>query len=244
MRENIVYMSVDDLTPYENKPRINDKAVEYVANSIKEFGFKVPIVVDENNIIVAGHTRLKASKKLGLEQVPVIVASDLTDEKVRAFRLADNKVSELAEWDEEKLAEEIESIERSMTEFGFEEMAEAEEIVERDNPYTSRIEVPFYEPTGEEISLKELADTSVRDNLINEINQADIPQDIADFLILSSQRHVVFDYRKIAEYYSNASEEVQYLMEKSALVIIDYDDAIKRGYVKLQAEALEMLDDE
>ena len=100
-------MSVDDLTPYENNPRINDKAVEYVANSIKEFGFKVPIVVDENNIIVAGHTRLKASKKLGLEQVPVIVASDLTDEKVRAFRLADNKVSELAEWDEEKLAEHI-----------------------------------------------------------------------------------------------------------------------------------------
>jgi len=86
----IVNKKVDDLIPYENNPRYNDEAVEYVANSIKEFGFKVPIIIDKNNVIVAGHTRYKASLELGLEEVPTIIADDLTDEQVKAFRLADN----------------------------------------------------------------------------------------------------------------------------------------------------------
>ena len=89
---NIVDIKLDDLKPYENNPRNNEEAIEPVANSIKIFGFKVPIVVDKNNIIIAGHTRYKAAKKLGLNKVPCIVADDLTDEQVKAFRLADNKV--------------------------------------------------------------------------------------------------------------------------------------------------------
>ncbi len=93
----IEYKKIDDLKPYENNPRFNDDAVEYVANSIKEFGFKVPIVIDKDNVIVAGHTRYKASMELGLEEVPCIVADDLTDEQVKAFRLADNKVGEKAQ---------------------------------------------------------------------------------------------------------------------------------------------------
>ena len=87
MEDNFKYLNVDDLIPYENNPRKNDGAVDFVAKSIEEFGFKVQIVVDKNNIVVAGHTRLKASKKLGLEKVPVIIADDLTDEQVKAFRL-------------------------------------------------------------------------------------------------------------------------------------------------------------
>lgn len=118
-RIEIKYMPVDELLPYVNNPRKNDKAVEYVANSIKEFGFKVPIVVDEKNEVIAGHTRLKASKKLGIEEVPVIVAGDLSEEQVRAFRLADNKVSELAEWDTELLDIEIEEINFNLELFGF-----------------------------------------------------------------------------------------------------------------------------
>lgn len=101
---NIVELSIHDLVPYENNPRNNLEAVEYVANSIEKFGFKVPIVVDTNNVIVAGHTRYMASKKLGLETVPCIVADDLTEEQIKAFRLADNKVSEIATWDDELLA--------------------------------------------------------------------------------------------------------------------------------------------
>lgn len=114
-------MNIELLIPYENNPRNNDKAVEAVARSIKEFGFKVPIIIDKNNVIVAGHTRLKAAKKLGLKDVPVIVADDLTEDQIKAFRLADNKVSEIATWNDELLLEELKSIEFDMTLFNFEE---------------------------------------------------------------------------------------------------------------------------
>jgi ParB-like chromosome segregation protein Spo0J len=111
---------LDEIKPYENNPRNNDGAVEAVSNSIKRFGFKVPIVVDSDGVIVAGHTRYKAAKLLGLQKVPCIVADDLTDEQVKAFRLADNKVSELATWDDEKLDIELDGLaDFDMSEFGF-----------------------------------------------------------------------------------------------------------------------------
>lgn len=108
------------LTPYKNNPRNNDEAVEPVANSISEFGFKVPIVATSDGEIINGHTRWKAAKKLKLKTVPVIIADDLTEEQVRAFRLADNKVAEIAQWDIELLLSEIESVDNlDMTLFGF-----------------------------------------------------------------------------------------------------------------------------
>lgn len=116
----IVYKKIKDLVPYEKNPRYNDEAVDYVANSIKEFGFKVPIVIDKNNVIIAGHTRYKASEKLGLKEVPTIVADDLTEEQVKAYRLADNKVSEKATWDYDLLDEELSNIlDINMNDFGF-----------------------------------------------------------------------------------------------------------------------------
>mgnify|MGYP003301190276 CR=1 FL=1 len=116
----IINKKIDELKPYENNPRFNDDAVEYVAKSIKEFGFKVPIIIDKNNVIVAGHTRYKASLELGLEKVPCIVADDLSDEQVKAFRLADNKVSEKADWNFELLDDELKDIlELNMEDFGF-----------------------------------------------------------------------------------------------------------------------------
>lgn len=118
--EGLILININDLIPYENNPRINDNAVDAVANSIKEFGFKVPIVVDKNNVIVAGHTRLKAAQKLGLEEVPVIVADDLTPEQIKAFRLADNKVSELADWDFNALNAELANLSNiDMSQFNF-----------------------------------------------------------------------------------------------------------------------------
>lgn len=106
----IVNKKIDELKPYVNNPRFNDEAVEYVANSIKEFGFKVPIIIDKNNEIVAGHTRYKASLELGLKEVPCIVADDLNDEQIKAFRLVDNKVSEKASWNFDLLGEELDDI--------------------------------------------------------------------------------------------------------------------------------------
>lgn len=112
--------NVNELVEYWNNPRNNDDAVEKVAESIKEFGFKVPIIIDKNNVIVAGHTRLKASLLLGLKTVPCIIAEDLTDEQIKAFRLVDNKVAELAEWDFGKLEEEKEKLSTIELElFGF-----------------------------------------------------------------------------------------------------------------------------
>lgn len=115
-------MRVADIIPYENNPRKNEGAVDAVAASIKEFGFKVPIVVDSENVVVAGHTRLKAAEKLGLESVPVVIADDLNEEQVKAFRLADNKTAELAGWDFEALDIELFDIDKiDMEQFGFTE---------------------------------------------------------------------------------------------------------------------------
>lgn len=128
----IIYKQVSDLIPYEKNARKNDKAVKYVAKSIEEFGFKVPIIIDRNNVVVCGHTRLKASEKLGIEEVPCIVADDLTDEQIKAFRLADNKVAEKAEWDVGLLNEELDNIlSFDMEDFGF-EMFSMDDIDELD----------------------------------------------------------------------------------------------------------------
>jgi len=117
----ITYKNIDEIIPYENNPRKNDEAVQYVANSIKEFGFKVPIIIDKDGVIVAGHTRYKAANELGLKEVPVILADDLTEDQIKAFRIADNKVGEKAGWDLDKLKLELEDIDLNidMTEFGF-----------------------------------------------------------------------------------------------------------------------------
>ena len=125
---DIVEKKIKDIKPYEKNARKNDEAVQYVAESIRHFGFKVPIVIDKNNVIVAGHTRYKASKELGLETVPCVVADDLTDEQVRAFRLADNKVAEFSDWDIDLLSDELADIlDIDMTDFGFDFAEEEEE---------------------------------------------------------------------------------------------------------------------
>lgn len=118
----IIEKNITELQEYENNPRNNDGAVEAVAESIAQFGFKVPIIIDADGVIVAGHTRKKAAERLGLETVPCIIADDLTPEQVAAFRLADNKTAELAEWDLEKLQIEMEALrdfDVDLSAFGF-----------------------------------------------------------------------------------------------------------------------------
>lgn len=133
----IINRKIDEIIPYKNNPRNNDEAVDYVAKSIEEFGFKVPIILDKNNIIVTGHTRLKAAKKLGLKEVPTIMADDLTDEQIKAFRLADNKVSEYATWNDDLLNIELQDLDIDMTDFGFDidlGLDEEQEIIEDEVP--------------------------------------------------------------------------------------------------------------
>lgn len=140
---NIIEKPINQVIPYEKNPRINDNAVPAVMKSIEEFGFKVPIVIDKNGTIVTGHTRLKAAKKLGMKTVPCIVADDLTPEQIKAFRLADNKVAEAAEWDMELLNEELDGIvDIDMSDFNFSDITDSpssEDVVEDDG---ENIELP------------------------------------------------------------------------------------------------------
>lgn len=139
----IIEKRIEELREYENNPRHNDAAVDAVAESIKQFGFKVPIVIDTDGVIIAGHTRRKAAKKLGLEVVPCIVADDLTPEQIKAFRLADNKTGELASWDFEKLEAELAALsEIDMSAFGF----VMNDDIDIDEFFTEAEEKPEKEP--------------------------------------------------------------------------------------------------
>jgi len=133
----ILDKKLSELIPYKGNPRVNDNAVLGVMESIQEYGFLVPMVIDENNVIITGHTRYKASTRLGLESVPCIVASDLTDSQVNAFRLAENRLSENAVWDDELLACELgklkkENVDLSLTGFSFNEINELMNDVKKD----------------------------------------------------------------------------------------------------------------
>lgn len=239
---DILELGVDELIPYENNPRKNDEAVDKVALSISAFGFKVPIVIDANNVIVTGHTRLKAAKKLGIKTVPCIKADDLTDEQIKAFRLADNKVAEFSEWDDEKLMKELEALgDIDMSLYGFEFPDDNDEDGE-DDTYSDNTNVPQYDIQGETPDLSELVDTGKTNELLEEIENSDLSYDEKEFLRKAAQRHLVFNYKKVAEYYANASEEMQALMEKSALVIIDYNDAIANGYTVLSQKVQKLLE--
>lgn len=150
----IIEKRLKDLHPYEKNPRNNDGAVKYVAASIREFGFKVPIVIDSYGEIIAGHTRYKAAHELGLETVPCVVADDLNPQQIKAFRLADNKTAEMAEWDFEALNLELEGVESlDMSEFGFFDVEERQRIDISDN-----IELGDYKliVEGSEEALEEL----------------------------------------------------------------------------------------
>src|SRR5699024_2583198 len=148
----IIYKNIDDLKTYGQNPRaISDQAVEAVASSIEEFGFKVPIIVDGNNVIVAGHTRREAAEQLGMDEVPVIIADDLSEEQVKAFRLADNKVAEFSDWDIGMLEEEISDLisdDFDMEQFGFEITRKLEES--NDDDEEVKPEVEFTTELGEE----------------------------------------------------------------------------------------------
>lgn len=147
MSLQIIQKKLSEIKPYENNPRINDKAVDSVADSIRQFGFRVPIIVDKDGVIVAGHTRLKAAQKLGLTEVPVHVASDLTPEQAKALRLADNKTGELAEWDMELLPIELKELQfldwdLSMLGFSEDELSELLVLDESETGNTDVNDVP------------------------------------------------------------------------------------------------------
>lgn len=125
----VVYKKIEELIEYKNNPRVNKDAVQYVANSIKQFGFSVPILIDKNNVIIAGHTRKLAAKQLNMKQVPCVVKDELTDEQVKALRIADNKVQEFSYWNDDLLVDELDSLLKiDMSLFGFSDDWEDDEF--------------------------------------------------------------------------------------------------------------------
>lgn len=147
----IHYLAIDEIKEYENNPRINDGAVEAVAASISNFGFRSPIIIDKNNVIIAGHTRLKAAQKMKFHKVPCIIAEDLLPDQVKAFRLADNKVGEIAEWDLDKLEMELSDLngfDFDMVQFGFDDIdfEEPFDVIEDEVPEVDEENEPITKP--------------------------------------------------------------------------------------------------
>lgn len=241
--DNVVWVSPEELIPYEKNAKAHPIAqVEQIANSIKAFGWTQPIVVDKDNVVVIGHGRLMAAKELKLEKVPVVMRDDLSEEQVKALRIADNKTNE-SEWITEKLDEELAELAIAgfdMEQFGFE--TDPDDSLS-ENPYTGKVNIPQYEPTGEEHTLDQLVDREKCSELLEEIEESGLPEDEKAFLRMAAQRHLAFNYKRIADYYATASEAMQELMEKSALVIIDYDDAIANGFTRLDNSIKEMFED-
>lgn len=238
-----------DIKPYPNNPRINDDAVEAVAESIKQCGYVSPIVVDENMVILAGHTRYKALKKLGYKECPYIFADDLNEEQKRKFRLLDNKTSEFAMWDEELLEIELDGLDFEGFDFGFDfgfetQENDRDEEETHESKYTDAINIPQYEPSGECPKIEDIYDDGKYRELIKRIYESSADGKTKDFLILAASRHIAFNYKKIADFYAHADAETQNLMEESALVIIDLDDAIRNGYAELtkKLDDIEALD--
>jgi ParB-like chromosome segregation protein Spo0J len=233
------------LIPYARNSRTHSEAqIAQIAGSIREFGFTNPVLIDADNGIIAGHGRIMAAQKLGLEEVPCIRLDHLTDTQKRAYIIADNKLALNAAWDEAMLGLELADLRElnfdlDLTGFDGAEIEAALNPPELDpdesyaDLYSHKVETPIYEPKGEKPQIEELANREKANKLIAEIKKAKLPADVSSFLEASAARHVVFDYGKIAEFYCHADKQIQELMEDSALVIIDFKKAIAAGYVNL-----------
>lgn len=229
-------ISIEFLIPYANNAKKHsDEQVSQIAGSIKEFGFNNPILIDNDNGIIAGHGRVLAAKKLGMTLVPVIRITHLTDAQRRAYILADNRLTELGGgWNEELLKAELERL----AEEGFDVSLagfDKDDIDalggDGDDAYTRKVESPKYEPKGEKPAASELYDETKTLKLIAAIEKSKLPEDEKKFLIAAAHRHTVFNFENIAEYYAHSEATTQEVMEDSALVIIDFNKAIEQGFV-------------
>lgn len=236
-------LSLEDIKPYSNNPKEHpEEQIEHLKNSIQKFGFTVPMIITDSGEIVAGHGRYEAAKELGKEEVPVIIRDDLTEEQVKEFRLADNKVAESG-WENDKLQVELEELEEMGTDLsdtGLDELLDNADIEQdEEGRYTDKIETPTYEPTGPKPSIEALTDKEKFEKLVEKIEQADISDRKKEFLKVTAYRHIVFDYEEIAEFYAHEDEEMQELMEELTLVIIDYEQAVEQGFVTFVEESLD-----
>jgi PAS domain-containing protein len=245
-------MRLDTIRLNERNPRkISPEQLEKLKESLKrdpEFMELRPIVVDNDGVIMGGNQRYRALVGLGFSDVPdswVVKADNLAPEQLRRFVLVDNAPEGMSgEWDFELLNEDWAMSE--LEGLGFDMDAVVVEPsgggIEIDDTYTRKLTVPVYEPKGERPPIKELIDRQKAQGLIDEIESAGLPDEVSGFLKFAAERHSVFHFRKIAEFYCHATEQVQDLMEKSGLVIIDFGKAIEYGFVHMTEKLGELAD--
>lgn len=247
----IIYRSLSEIMPYaRNAHTHSDDQLQQIAASITEFGWTNPVLIDEAGELIAGHGRVLAAEKLGLTDVPAIILPGLSAEQKQAYRIADNKLALNAGWDTELLKLEFAELMDAqfnigLTGFSLEEiedlLVEAETETLNDNPYTAKIDTPVYEPSETVPAISELYDENKTLDLRERIQAAELPPDVEKFLLSAAERHTVFHFNKIADYYASASAQIQALFEESALVIIDYEKAIEHGFVHLTKKMVEIV---
>ena len=243
---NLETVKIESLTlDPQNARKHSTRNLDAIKASLEKFGQRKPIVV-HNGVVIAGNGTLEAAKSLGWTEITISRCPDDWDaDTAKAYALADNRSAELAEWDNQTLASQLLDLDANgwdIGNLGFtkDDFEEIKKDFDDENPYTATVNVPHYEIVGDKPELSELADTTKMEELTQEIIKADIPEDVKLFLIRAANRHIVFNYRKVAEYYPHAPVEVQELMENSALVIIDFNNAIRNGYVKFADTVAEL----
>jgi hypothetical protein len=240
----------DSLHPHPQNPRNGD--VEAIAESVRVNGVYRPVIVARDGTILAGHHLWYALGELEQREVDVI-RLDLDPHSAEAKRLmlADNRTSDLGTYDDSLLSDLAEVVRRDVglagtgyTEADLDQIRAALQELEREvTPYTAAIDVPQYTPRMDEPPpVSDLYDRDKAFGLEAQIESTDLPAEVRAFLLAAAQRHVRFDYHLIAEYYAHAPAEVQRLMEESALIILDPEDAIRLGYAKIAAYIAEHLD--
>ena len=237
---------VEELVKHPKNPNTHtSKQIELLAKIIKSQGFRSPIVVSKRSgFIVKGHGRLESAIKAGLKEVPVDVQEYKSEAEEYADMIADNRIAELSEMSSDTLLDligELEEVDFDVDLTGFEQQ-DIDELLKGvseegekeggylDIEYTNKIKAPNYEIKGEKPSIGESCDTEKYDSLISEIDKSNLTEEQKKFLRVGASRHIVFNYEKIAEYYAHQEKEAQEHMEDSALVIIDFDKAIEKGF--------------
>lgn len=243
----------------ENAREHSRENIDSIKFSLREFQQNKPIVAMQDGTVIAGNGTLIAAQELGWDEIAAVIFDDVS--KARAYAIADNRTAELANWNEEALAKSLRSISDvgiSLSDVGFDDDALKSVIVEphlrtllnldvkdeKGDKYTDKIVSPVYEPKGQKPQVKSLVDTTKTDELLVEIEKAKLPNDVAAFLRHAAQRHTVFNFRRIADFYAHSEPEVQRLFENSALVIIDFNKAIENGFVALSEKIDAMIQKE
>ena len=229
----IEQIKASKLKPATYNPRqINSKQYKDLKTSIEKFGLVDPIIVNKDLTVIGGHQRLKICKELFFKDVDCHILN-LNKEQEKELNIRLNKSG--GEFNMDILANEFNIDE--LVDWGFKHIELGLNIDKiDDNPYTDKIQIPVYETNNTKPNIKDLYNIEKTLKLVEKINNSKINNKIKDFLILSAQRHIIFNYNKIADYYAHSDIDTQSLMEDLALVIIDFDKAIENGYVKLSEE--------